>query len=138
MLDRSGVFGGKAVQFLGDGPDGRDHVVIGEHGRDGDKGPTTVAMSAPATPGAIAFRVADRALAMPEKVSMTPQTVPSKPMNGPPATAVERIIIPFSNDRAWALATRSSVTRTESNEAWLILAAVAGASSSDSASPSPP
>ena len=35
------------------------------------------------------------ALAMPAKVDMTPQTVPSSPMNGPPATAVDNTIMPF-------------------------------------------
>ena len=47
---------------------------------------------------------------MPEKVSMTPQTVPSKPMNGPPATAVDRMIMPFSRDIASAAAACSRVT----------------------------
>src|SRR6266545_2074313 len=59
--------------------------------------PMTVAINAPATPGAIAVSVAAFALATPENVSMTPQTVPSSPINGPPATAVERMIIPLSN-----------------------------------------
>ena len=54
---------------------------------------------------------------------MTPQTVPSSPMNGPPATAVERMIMPFSSERASELAARSSATRTDSNASWLILAA---------------
>ena len=39
---------------------------------------------------------------MPAKVDMTPQTVPSKPMNGPPATAVDSTIMPFSKDMACA------------------------------------
>ena len=59
--------------------------------------PTTVAINAPATPGAIAVKLAWFALAMPAKVSMTPQTVPSNPMNGPPATAVDNTIMPFSS-----------------------------------------
>src|SRR5215471_12457323 len=88
------------------------------------KRPVTVAMSAPATPGAMAVRLAALALAMPEKVSITPQTVPSKPMKGPPATAVERMIMPFSSERAWALAARSRATRTESKEAVLILVVI--------------
>ena len=77
--------------------------------------PTTVAISAPATPGAMAVRLAACAIAMPENVSITPQTVPSKPMNGPPATAVERMIMPFSSESDWALTARSSATRTDSN-----------------------
>ena len=81
----------------------------------------TVAMSAPATPGAIVVRLAEFALAMPAKVSITPQTVPSNPMNGPPATAVESTIIPFSSESASALAVRSNASRTESCEAELIL-----------------
>ena len=48
---------------------------------------------------------------------MTPQTVPSKPMNGPPATAVERMIIPFSKARPCALAARSRETLTWSKDA---------------------
>ena len=36
----------------------------------------------------LGWTLALAALAMPEKVSMTPQTVPSNPMKGPPATAV--------------------------------------------------
>ena len=52
---------------------------------------------------------------------MTPHTVPSSPMNGPPATAVERMIMPFSSEIAWALTARSNSTRTESNHDALIL-----------------
>ena len=51
---------------------------------------------------------------MPAKVAMTPQTVPSKPMNGPPATAVESTIIPFSSAIASAAAASSSTTLTAS------------------------
>jgi len=56
---------------------------------------------------------------MPANVSITPQTVPSNPMNGPPATAVESTIIPFSNDIACATAASSSTTFTASNDAVL-------------------
>ena len=47
---------------------------------------------------------------------MTPQTVPSKPMNGPPATAVDKTIMPFSNAIACAAAASSKTTFTDSNE----------------------
>ena len=77
-------------------------------------------MSAPATPGAMAVRLAELARAMPAKVSMTPHTVPSSPMNGPPATAVDNTIIPFSNAMASAAAASSSVTFTASKAAVLM------------------
>src|ERR1051325_2451992 len=80
----------------------------------------TVAMSAPATPGAIAVRLAEFARAMPENVSITPHTVPSRPMNGPPATAVERTIMPFSSASASPPTVRSSATRTDSKGVWLM------------------
>ena len=64
--------------------------------------------------------IAVAAPAMPAKVSMTPHTVPNNPMNGPPATAVESTIIPFSNDMAWLAAASSSVTLTASKEEGLI------------------
>src|SRR5277367_1117460 len=83
--------------------------------------PVTVATSAAATPGAIVVRLAELFSAMLANVDMTPQTVPSKPMNGPPATAVERTIIPFSKLIASAPAASSNVTRTASNDAVLIL-----------------
>ena len=35
VFDLVGVAAGKPVQFLGDGADGGDHEVVGEHGRDG-------------------------------------------------------------------------------------------------------
>ena len=57
---------------------------------------------------------------MPAKVSITPQTVPSKPINGPPATAVDNTIIPFSNAIASAAAASSITTLTASKEAGLI------------------
>ncbi len=57
---------------------------------------------------------------MPAKVDMTPQTVPSNPMNGPPATAVDSTIIPFSNDIASPPAASSKITLTASNDARLI------------------
>ena len=78
-------------------------------------------INAPATPGAIAVRLADPALAMPAKVSITPQTVPSNPMNGPPATAVESTIIPFSKAIASAEDASSITTLTASKDATLIL-----------------
>ena len=86
--------------------------------------PVTVATSAAATPGAMAVRVAAWLSAMPAKVDMTPQTVPSSPMNGPPATAVDNTIIPFSNAMASAPAASSSTTFTASNEAVLTLVSV--------------
>src|SRR6476659_2608713 len=86
--------------------------------------PTTVAINAPATPGAIAVRLAELARAIPENVSITPQTVPNKPMNGPPATAVDNTIIPFSNTSACWLAARSRATRTDSNEDGLIFVVI--------------
>ena len=92
-----------------------------------------MAIRAPATPGAMAVRLAALARAMPEKVSMTPQTVPSKPMNGPPATAVERMIIPFSKARPCALAARSSETLTWSKDPALILVVILRAMMSVSA-----
>ena len=58
---------------------------------------------------------------MPAKVDMTPQTVPSNPMNGPPATAVDSTIMPFSNAIASAPAASSRITFTASNEAMLTL-----------------
>ena len=61
---------------------------------------------------------------MPAKVSITPQTVPSNPMNGPPATAVERTIMPFSNDIACAAAASSKTTFTASKDVGLILVAI--------------
>src|SRR5437899_9891610 len=88
------------------------------------KRPTTVAISAPATAGAIAVKLAALVRAMPENVSITPHTVPRRPMNGPPATAVERMIMPFSKERASVLAARSKATRTDSKEAWLILVVI--------------
>ena len=60
-------------------------------------------------------------IAMPAKVSITPNTVPSSPMNGPPATAVLSTIMPFSRPIASALAVRSSTAFTRSKEPWLIL-----------------
>src|SRR5581483_12417010 len=83
--------------------------------------PVTVAMSAPATPGAMAVRLAACALAMPENVSITPQTVPSRPMNGPPATAVDSTTIQFSRASACALTSRSSAPFTDANDEALIL-----------------
>ena len=52
---------------------------------------------------------------------MTPQTVPNNPMNGPPATAVDNTIIPFSNAIASPPAASSKITFTASNEAMLTL-----------------
>ena len=63
--------------------------------------------------------LAPPALAIPAKVSITPQTVPSNPMNGPPATAVESTIIPFSSAIASAAAASSITTLTASKEAAL-------------------
>ena len=70
----------------------------------------TVATSAAATPGAMDVRLAEFEAAMPAKVDITPQTVPSSPMNGPPATAVESTIIPFSKAMACAPADSSRIT----------------------------
>ena len=39
---------------------------------------------------------------------MTPHTVPSNPMNGPPATAVESTIIPFSSESDSPLTARET------------------------------
>src|SRR5580698_5589249 len=83
--------------------------------------PVTVATNAAATPGAIAVSVADLLSAMPANVDITPQTVPSNPMNGPPATAVESTIMPFSRLIASAPAASSKTTRTASKEDVLIL-----------------
>jgi len=52
---------------------------------------------------------------------MTPQTVPRRPMKGPPATAVERTIMPFSRDMASAAAASSRTTLMAAYEAGLIL-----------------
>jgi len=66
----------------------------------------------------MAVRLAEFALAIPAKVSMTPHTVPSNPMNGPPATAVESTIIPFSNAIASAAAAgRNQAASQKTNEA---------------------
>ena len=89
--------------------------------------PVTVATSAAATPGAMVVKLACCATAMLAKVDMTPQTVPSNPMNGPPATAVESTIMPFSSDMASAEAASSSTTFTAAKEAWLILMVLARA-----------
>src|SRR5580692_5133655 len=86
--------------------------------------PTTVAINAAATPGAMAVKLAEWASAMPAKVDMTPQTVPSKPMKGPPATAVDKTIMPFSSVMASALADPSKITFTASNDGMLILTRV--------------
>ena len=51
---------------------------------------------------------------MPANVDITPQTVPSSPMNGPPATAVDSTIMPFSSDIACAAAASSKTTFTAS------------------------
>src|ERR1035438_2761731 len=83
--------------------------------------PVTVATSAAATPGAIVVRLAELFAAMLANVDMTPQTVPNKPMNGPPATAVDKTIIPFSKPIASAPAASSNTTRTASKDATLIL-----------------
>ena len=80
----------------------------------------TVQINAAATPGAIAVRLAEPRLAIPENVSMTPQTVPSNPMNGPPATAVDSTIIPFSSPIASAAAASSITTLTASKDDGLI------------------
>ena len=82
--------------------------------------PVTVATSAAATPGAMAVSVAALLSAMPAKVDMTPQTVPSSPMNGPPATAVDNTIMLFSNPTASLPAASSSTTLTASNDALLM------------------
>ena len=81
----------------------------------------TVATSAAATPGAIVVRLAELFSAILANVDITPQTVPNKPMNGPPATAVDSTIMPFSKPIASAPAASSRVTRTASKEATLIL-----------------
>src|ERR1039457_2260415 len=86
--------------------------------------PVTVATKAAATPGAMAVRVAALLSAMPAQVDITPQTVPRKPMNGPPATAVDSTIMPFSNDIASPPAASSKITFTASNDAMLILTGV--------------
>ena len=70
------------------------------------------------------MRVAALLSAMPAKVDMTPQTVPSNPMNGPPATAVDSTIMPFSSAIASPLAASSRITFTASNDAMLILTVV--------------
>src|SRR5580698_8917028 len=86
--------------------------------------PVTVVNNAAATPGAIAVRVAAWLSAMPANVDITPQTVPSNPMNGPPATAVDNTIMPFSKAIASELAASSKITFTASNEGILILTLV--------------
>ena len=61
---------------------------------------------------------------MPANVLITPHTVPSKPMNGPPATAVESTIMPFSKAIACVAAASSSTTLIASNEFMLIFVVV--------------
>src|SRR5215469_15530285 len=86
--------------------------------------PVTVVSSAAATPGAIAVSVAAWLSAMPANVDITPQTVPSSPINGPPATAVDNTIMPFSRAIASVPADSSKITFTASNDAMLILTRV--------------
>src|ERR1035437_2288765 len=59
--------------------------------------PATVVMSAAETPGAIVVSVAEFDCAMLAKVLITPQTVPSSPMNGAPLTAIASKIKPDSS-----------------------------------------
>src|SRR5580658_8677961 len=86
--------------------------------------PVTVATKAAATPGAMAVSVAAWLAAMPANVDITPQTVPSSPINGPPATAVDNTIMPFSSEIASVPDASSMTTFTASNEGMLILTLV--------------
>ena len=77
--------------------------VVAEHGRDGDQQAGDRGDSAAATPGAMAVRVALPCWAMWPKVLITPQTVPSRPRNGAPLTAMASRIRPDSSfSDSWA------------------------------------
>src|SRR5580698_558799 len=86
--------------------------------------PVTVVNSAAATPGAMVVSVAAWLAAIPAKVDITPQTVPSSPINGPPATAVDKTIMPFSNAMASLAADSSNITFTASKDDMVILTLV--------------
>jgi hypothetical protein len=116
VLDLVGEAGGEAVEFLGDAADGGDHEVVGEHGGMATSRPMTVAMRAPATPGAMAVRLAELARATPAKVSMTPQTGPEQSDEGTAGHGGGETIMPFSRAMASAAAASSSTTLTASND----------------------
>ena len=59
--------------------------------------PATVVISAADTPGAMAAMVATPCCAIWPKVLITPHTVPSKPRNGAPLTAIASRISPDSS-----------------------------------------
>ena len=84
----------------------------------------TVVINAPATPGAMAASEAEPACATPVNVSITPQTVPSKPRNGAPETAVARRIICDSSLRAVSPTARSIALVTTRIWAGLTLSAL--------------
>lgn len=64
--------------------------------------------SAPATPGASAVKSDLPAAAMPQKASITPQTVPKRPQNGLTLTSVARKPIRVSSCWIWLETSRSS------------------------------
>ena len=74
--------------------------------------PVTVVMSAALTPGAMAARFAEPAAATSPKVSITPQTVPSRPRKGAPLTAVASRIICDSRRSAVSPTARSMAVVT--------------------------
>ena len=70
--------------------------------------PATVVSSAPATPGASAVKSDLPAAAMPQKASMTPQTVPKRPQKGLTLTRVASRPIRVSSSWIWPETSRSS------------------------------
>ena len=72
----------------------------------------SIVLPAPATPGAMAVRLAACAMATPVKVSITPHTVPSRPMKGPPEMAVASTIMLPSSAITSSPRPRSAATRT--------------------------
>jgi len=90
-------------------PDHSYHVVVSEHRGIRDKQAShSRQQRRPLHPRRIAFNVAAPATPIPEKVSITPHTVPNNPINGPPATAVDKNDHSFSSDSASVDAARSS------------------------------
>jgi len=73
--------------------------------------PTTVVSSAPAMPGATADRSAEPEFAIAPNASITPQTVPSSPRNGPVLTAVASSPIRLSRFSAASASVQSTTVR---------------------------
>ena len=69
-------------------------------------------MSASAMPGATARKLAAPALPRPEKASITPHTVPKRPMNGVTEPVVASQAMPFSVRRTSSAAASCMLTVT--------------------------